>query len=218
MSLQLKLRQTTPNDYQETENVIREAFWNVYEPGCSDHYLVHIMRQSDTFIPELDIVATLNDKIIGNVVYSTAILKADNGEDYPVLALGPIGILPEYHRQHVGSKLIDFSHNIATKMDYRAIFLFGNPKFYRHEGFLPAEKLGIRTSENKYADAHHVCELYPGALKNLSGRYFENPIYDVDPEAVKKFDSNFPTKKQIVDTPSQLEFQKEITNQHPYQG
>ena len=122
MSLQLKLRQTTPNDYQETENVIREAFWNVYEPGCSDHYLVHIMRQSDTFIPELDIVATLNDKIIGNVVYSTAILKADNGENYPVLALGPIGILPEYHRQQVGSKLIDFSRNIAKKMDYRATF------------------------------------------------------------------------------------------------
>jgi len=114
----VEIRKSQNTDYSETENVIREAFWNVYCPGCSEHYLVHVMRESPEFIPELDFVATHNEKIVGNIVYMKAHIKCDDGRKITdVISLGPIGIIPELQRKGIGHQLIYSTKEIARKMN-----------------------------------------------------------------------------------------------------
>ncbi len=110
--MNIELRQEESKDYYETENVTREAFWNYYSPACSEHYLIHIMRDDDSFIPELDVVAVVDNKIVGNVVYLKSVISGDNGKEYDVLSLGPISVLPEYQKQGIGRLIYSFNYII----------------------------------------------------------------------------------------------------------
>lgn len=204
--MNIEIRMERPSDYRETENVVRDAFWNFYSPGCDDHYLVHIMRDHTTFVPELDVVAVYEGEIVGNVVYLTTYIEGDDGTRYEVLSLGPVAVLPKYQGKGVGAKLIAYTKELAKKMGYRAILLYGNPTFYTKQGFNAAEKYGIRDADNMYADALHVCGLYDGALDGISGRYYEDSIYEVDKRIVEEFDQDFPTKEKITGTPTQIFF------------
>lgn len=180
-AVELKLRTEQPADYRETENVTREAFWNLYSPGCCEHYLLHVMRDSPAFVPELDLVAERDGRIVGNVVSLRAVLHGDDGTVCEVLSLGPISVLPECQRQGIGGRLISRTRELARELGFRALLLCGDPDYYLYQGFVPAEMLGIRTADNMYAMALHVCELYDGALSGIRGRYVEDSIYDIDP-------------------------------------
>lgn len=211
MNIHLRLEQLS--DYRETENVVREAFWNHFSPGCDEHYLLHIMRDSPVFVPELNVVAVVDDKIVGNIVYVKSIIQADNGNEYEVLSLGPIAVLPEYQSKGIGGRMIEYTRQLAREMGFRAILLCGDPDYYLRQGFVPAETLGIRTGENMYATTLHVCELYEGALAEAKGRYFEDPIYEIDEAAAIEFDKNFPLKEKITGTPSQKRFDEIVVMQ-----
>ena len=212
----LEIRKERFSEYRKTENVVREAFWNVYSPGCDDHYLVHQIRKSPAFIPELSLIALDNGKIIGYVTNLKSYIEGDDGNRYEVLSLGPIAVLPEYQRIGIGTRLISEVKEIAHKLDYRAILLCGNPAFYTKRGFESAEKYGIRNSENMFAAVLHVCGLYDGALQGISGRYYEDCVYNVSEEAVREFDKNFPQKTPISGTPSQQYFLEMVNNCWPY--
>ena len=173
---------------------------------CSDHYLVHQIRQCPAYIPQLNLVAVKNETIVGHVINIKSYISGDDGRNYEVISLGPISVLPQYQRTGVGSKLISEVKKIAKQSGYRAILLYGNPAFYLKQGFEPAEKYGIRNSENMFAAALHICGLSDGALDGINGKYYENEIYNVDDEAVKEFDKNFPPKKLISGTLSQQYF------------
>ena len=214
--MNIELRQEESKDYYETENVTREAFWNYYSPACSEHYLIHIMRDDDSFIPELDVVAVVDNKIVGNVVYLKSVISGDNGKEYDVLSLGPISVLPEYQKQGIGRQLIDYTREIAKTLGFSAILLCGDPKFYGKMGFVPAESLGIRTGDNMYAAALQVCELYENALSEAKGRYIENSIYGVDEKAVAEFDKLFPFKEAVEGTPTQKRFEEVCAMMVPY--
>ena len=214
MDIQIRLEQ--PADYRETEHVVREAFWNHYSPGCTEHYLLHIMRRSPHFVPELDFVAVADGQIIGSVVFIKSFILGDDGNRYEVLSLGPIAVLPAFQRKGVGRKLIAHARNVATTMGYRAILLCGDPLYYTKVGFTAAEHFGIRTAENKYMAALHVCPLHADALKTAAGRYFEDEIYNVDEAAVQAFDAQFPPKKRIVGTPTQRRFLEVVAMQKDY--
>ena len=172
----LEIREERLSEYRETENVVREAFWNVYSPGCDDHYLVHQIRKSPAFIPELSLVALDNGRIIGYVTNLKSYIEGDDGKRYEVLSLGPIAVLPEYQRTGIGARLISKVKEIARKLNYRAILLCGNPAFYTKQGFESAEKYGIRNSENMYAAAILICGLFDGDLQVISGRYYDNSV------------------------------------------
>lgn len=150
-AVELKLRTEQPADYRETENVTREAFWNLYSPGCCEHYLLHVMRDSPAFVPELDLVAERDGRIVGNVVSLRAVLHGDDGTDCEVLSLGPISVLPECQRQGIGGRLISRTRELARELGFRALLLCGDPDYYLYQGFVPAEMLGIRTADNMYA-------------------------------------------------------------------
>ena len=119
MNIELRLEQ--PEDYRKTEEIMREAFWNYYAPGCYEHYLLHIMRNSPNFVKELDFVAVWENKIIGSVVCLKSFIVADNGNKYEVLSMGPIAVLPKYQRMGVGKALIAHTRSVAAEMGYRAI-------------------------------------------------------------------------------------------------
>lgn len=205
-TMECLIRQEQEGDYCQTEHVMREAFWNYYSPGCCEHYILHVMRDCPAFVPTLDIVIESNGKIIGNIVYLKALIKADDGEEYEVLSLGPIAVLPEYQSKGVGRRMIEYTKELARNMGFRAIFLCGDPDYYSQLGFVSAEELDIRTADNMYAVALQVCELYDNALAGITGKYIEDTIYEVDPVAVATFDKGFPVKEKISGTPSQKRF------------
>lgn len=206
--MDIELRPEGPSDYRETENVTREAFWNHYSPGCCEHYLLHIMRESPAFIPELDTVAVHDKKIVGNAVYMKSIIEGDDGHTYEVLTLGPISVLPAYQRMGVGGRLIRYTRKLARDMGFGGILLCGDPGYYSRYGFIPAEALGIRTADHMYAAALQVCELYEHALSGAKGRYVEDGIYEVDESAVAAFDKDFPAKEAVTGLPTQKRFEE----------
>ena len=204
--MNITLRPEQPSDYRENENVTREAFWNHYVPGCDEHYLLHIMRDSSAFVPELDIVAVLDGKIVGNAVYAKSMIKSDNGSECEMLGLGPISVLPEYQNKGIGGRLIAYTKQIARSMGYRAILLYGDPLYYSRHGFAAAESFDIRTSDNMYAGPLQVCELYENSLSGITGCYFEDEVYEIDEIAATEFDKNFSLKEKIEGTASQKRF------------
>jgi hypothetical protein len=138
---------------------------------------------------------------------------ADDGNQYEVLSLGPISVLPEYQQQGIGGRMIALTKKLASEMGFRAILLCGDPDYYLRQGFIPAETLGIRTEDNMYATALHVCELYDNALANVKGRYIEDKIYQIDKSAANEFDKRFPPKEIVVGTPSQKRFNQIVVMQ-----
>lgn len=204
MDIELRLEQ--PSDYRASENVMREAFWNVYSPGCSEHYLLHIMRRSSNYVKELAYVAVSGGKIVGMVAFLKSYIQADGECRLDVLSMGSIAVLPECQRMGIGRRLIGRAKEESARLGYSAILLCGEPRYYSKVGFVAAERYGIRTAENKYSAALHACPLYEGALDSASGRYFEDEIYNVDETQVAAFDSLFPVKERIEGTPTQLRF------------
>lgn len=211
MNNTIKFRQEKTTDYRETEIMLRDAFWNEFAPGCVEHYLMHNIRNNKKFISKLDIVAVIDEKIIGCVAYFEDEIQADDGQKYPILCLGPIAVAPTYQGQGIGDKLISYTCKIAKKMGYHAIILYGDPGYYSNHGFEPAKNFQIRTSENKYASVLQIRSLDNTPLK--SGKYIEDEVYNVDMELVEEFDKGFPYKKKLSGTPSQLKFQKIIESQ-----
>lgn len=214
----LQIRLERLEDYRVAEELMREAFWNVYEPGCSEHYLLHIMRKSPGFVPELDFVAEADGRIVGQVVFMKACILGDDGKSYDVLSLGPIAVHPSLQRKGVGRMLIEHARNAARQAGYRAMLLCGEPGYYQRVGFVPAENFGIRTSENRYFAALHACPLYPDALKGVSGRYFEDAIYQMEEASVLEFDKGFPQRERIAGTATQRRLEEVLAMQRDYES
>lgn len=206
--MEIKLRPETPADYREAENVTREAFWNHYSPGCNEHYLLHVMRGSPAFVPELDFVAELDGRIVGHVACTKAFVEGDDGRRHEVLCLGPVSVLPEFQRRGIGGRLIECTRETARDMGFRAVLLYGDPDYYLYQGFVPAELLGIRTADNMYAMALHVCELYDGALSGVAGRFVEDAIFDIDEAAAGFFDREFSAKEKVAGVGAQQRFEE----------
>ena len=209
-TVEIELRRERPEDYRETEEVIRAAFWNHFAPGCDEHYLLHVMRGCPAFLPELDIVAVFEGRIVGNVDYTRAAVLGDDGAKREVLALGPIAVLPEFQGRGVGGKLIGHTKALACKMGYEAIFLYGDPEYYGRHGFVPAERFGIRTADDMYAAAHQVLVLREHALDGIRGRYVEDSVFEFDRAASEAFDRTFPYREKVSGTPSQKRFEQVV--------
>lgn len=213
--MNITIRPERPEEFAITENLTREAFYNVYGPGCDEHYLMHVLHGSEVLIPELNLVAEIEGQIVGNAVCTRARIVGDAQEWTDMLCLGPIGVLPGFQRKGVGGAMIREMARRAGKMGLRAILLYGNPEYYTMKGFAPAEAYGICTPDEMYADALHAMELYPGALDGVKGRYFEDSIFEIDGKAAAAFEASFPPKEKLVGTPSQLRFREIIKLRRP---
>lgn len=200
------IRLERKEEYREVENLVRESFWNVYRPGCLEHYVINQLRNDDAFITELDFVMEKDGKIIGQNMFMKAVIKADDGRDIPIVTMGPICIANELKRQGYGKILLDYSLEKATEMGFGAICFEGNINFYGKSGFTYASEFGIRYHDlPEGADASFfLCkELKKGYLDGITGEYAPPQGYFVNEDDAEKFDKQFPLKEKLK-LPTQL--------------
>ena len=187
-------------DHRAVENLVRDSFWNVYRPGCSEHYVIHVLRNDPAFVKELDFVMEQDGKLIGKNIFMRTLINADDGRVIPVLTMGPIGIMPEVKRQGYGKKLLDYSLEKAAAMGFGAVLFEGNIGFYGHSGFDYARNFGIRYHDLPEGadDSFFLCkELIPGYLDGITGVYQTPMGYYVDDADVEKFDKGFPLREKL---------------------
>ena len=202
------IRKEEKSDYEAVENLTRESFWNVYRPGCTEHYVLHCYRDNPDFIPELSLVMELDGKIIGHIMYSWSHIDCDDGRKIKMMAFGPISIDKNYQRKGYGKKLLDYSMEKAKELGAGCILICGNIKFYGKSGFVKASSKRIKYSDCPDGDApFFLCkELEKDFLLNIKGSYKDPEGYFVaekNPELFEEFDSKFP-KKEKLKLPSQL--------------
>ena len=148
--MNIEIRNETEKDFHEVEELTREAFWNLYFPGCIEHYLVHQMRDHPDFIKELDFVAEYNGKIVGNIMYTKAWLMNENGQEIEIISFGPLSVLPEYQRQGIGSLLVSHTKNAAHEKGTKGIVIFGDPHNYCKHGFKSGKDLNISDMNGEF--------------------------------------------------------------------
>ena len=199
------IRNENEDDYRTVEEMVREAFWNLYVPGCSEHFILHNLRNSSDFIPELDFVAEKEGHIVGQIVYSRGHVEYAKGAEKEVVSFGPVSVLPALQKQGIGSCLINHTINLAREMGFPAVCIYGDPRYYSRFGFRCAEKYEIKTADGKFAVALQVLELQRGALANMPGRFIESAAFEVDENEFAQYDATFPLREK-AETDSQREF------------
>ena len=195
----ITIRPETEGDDRAVENLTREAFWNVYCPGCMEHYVLHCFRTDPAFVPELDLVMELNGTLIGHIMYARSEIACSDGRALPIMTFGPISIAPEYKRQGYGKCLLDYSMEKAKEMGAGALAITGNILFYGKSGFVPAKSKGIRYADDPDASYLLIKELTPGFLSGISGTYKDPEGYFVcerDPDGFAQFEATFPEKEK----------------------
>ena len=138
------IRLEKKEEYREVENLVRESFWNVYRPGCLEHYVLNQLRDDAAFVPELDFVMEQDGRLIGQNIFMKAHIKADDGRDIPIMTMGPICITPKLKRKGYGKILLDYSLKKAKALGCGAVCFEGNIDFYGKSGFTYASDFGIR--------------------------------------------------------------------------
>ena len=200
------IRQERTEDFGAVENLIRESFWNVYRPGCSEHYVIHVLRNDPAFIKELDFVMEQNGRLIGQNIFMKTVINADDGRAIQVLTMGPICITPELKRKGYGKALLDYSLEKAAALGFGAVLFEGNIGFYGKSGFTFARNFGIRYHDLPAGedDSFFLCrELIPGYLDGVTGIYQTPQGYYADDADVAAFDKTFPHKEKLK-LPGQL--------------
>lgn len=207
------IRVEQPQDYREVENLTREAFWNVYQPGCLEHYVLHCYREQEGFIPQLSLILELDGKMIGHVMYAHSHIDLEDGSELPIMTFGPISIAPPFKRQGYGKYLLDYSLAKAAQMGAGAIAMCGNIDFYGKCGFGLASEKGVRYEDADPSDPivpyFLIRELKKGFLDGIKGTYKDPKPYFIgweDPEGFAAYDSTFPYKEKLV-TKDQLRTQ-----------
>lgn len=193
-------------EYREVENLVRESFWNVYRPGCLEHYVLNQLREDPDFVTELAFVMLENGKLIGQNIFMKAVIQASDGRDIPIMTMGPICITPELKRKGYGKILLDYSLEKAAELGCGAVCFEGNIDFYGKSGFTYASEYGIRyhgLPEGEDASFFLCKELIPGYLDGITGEYATPAGYFVDEAEAEEYDKAFPYKEKLK-LPGQL--------------
>lgn len=205
MDTDIRIRNERPEDRRTVEEITRKAFWNLYVPGCNEHYLTHIMRSHGDFLPELDFVIEAEGRIIGNIMYTKAKLVGEQGEEKEILTFGPVCILPGYQRKGYGKMLMEHSFGKAAELGYGVIVIFGNPNNYVSRGFKSCRKFNICLEDGTFPSAMMAKELKPGTLDGRKMMYRDSPVMRIDEKAAALFDESF-EKAEKGFQPTQEEF------------
>ena len=178
------IRVEEERDYSTVEGLVREAFWNVYRPGCTEHYVLHHLRSCPDFIPELAFVMEADGKSIGQNVFVKAQITKSKVTAFPILTMGPICIANEYKRKGYGKILLDYSLEKAKALGYGAVCFEGNIDFYGKSGFDFASKFGIKyagftnetetrqTAESRAENEVSLDQTYHGLPEGMAADFF----------------------------------------------
>lgn len=197
--MNLEIRLEKESDWHQVETLTRKAFWETEKAdktglGCNEHYLVHLLRKDPVYIPELDFVAVLNDRIIGNIMYSKAYVEDESGAKHNVLTFGPLSVLPDYQKKGVGQALLQHSLDKSAEMGHGAVVIFGHPEYYPRFGFKEAGDYGITTKGGTNFPPFMALELKKRYLDNINGKFFLADVFNVNDNDAKEYDRQFQTE------------------------
>ena len=193
-TMNLVIRVEKESDYFYVETMTRESFWNVYKPGCDEHVMVHKLRNTQEFLPELDFVAECDGKVVGNVICTLAKIVDEQRStihEKSIVAIGPICVLPQYQKRGIGSMLINEVKKVAKELGYRGLVLYGDPSYYHRFGFVNAKEYSITNPDGSNMDAFMVFELEEHSLDGICGRYYESEAFEVSKDELNRFERNF---------------------------
>lgn len=199
----INVRNITDKDRYDIELIAKKAFWNLNMPGCDEHYLVHKLWNEPCYIPELSLVAEVDDKAVGAILYSRSRVETDS-DSIETLSFGPLCVDPDYQKKGIGKKLLSESMSLAAERGYKAIFICGVPTYYPKFGFKTADTFGVTMPDGSNFDAFMGYELRKDALKGVTGKFYEADVFDCDihddeyMKAVDEFDKDFPYMEKKV--------------------
>ena len=166
--MEVIIRQEKPSEYATVSEIIKEAF-QIEPPGDqTEHLLVEKLRRSEAFIPQLSLVAEIDEKLVGYILL-TKIHIVDKEEKFESLAMAPVAVRPEFQRQGIGAKLIYKAHEVARRLGYSSVVLIGYKAYYPRFGYHMASKYGIELPFEAPPENCMVLELRKGALEGVSG-------------------------------------------------
>ena len=203
----ITIRNEQPADYRRVEEITRQAFWNLYVPGASEHHLVHTMRHHADYMPELSNVIERQGEIVGSIHFTRAWVVDPSGGEIPVIHLGPVSISPELHRQGLGRRLITHAIDRARALGHRAIVLGGFTYHYHPYGFVGTKKWGITMPDGKFYTGIMALPLYDGALDGVSGALKLSEALYPDESGLEAFEATFPPMEKLV-MPHQKDFER----------
>lgn len=185
------IRNEKAEDYRAVEELTKKAFWNVYDLGCDEHFLVNQMRKHEDFIAQLDFVLEIDNCIAANIMFVKSKLIDENGNIKHILTFGPLSVLPKYQRKGYGKKLIEYSCQKAIELNYDCIIIFGNPENYIGSGFKSCKRYNVHMEDGTFPTALLVKELKENTLANESWTFYESSVYDLDMTNFDEFDQSF---------------------------
>ena len=199
----IEIRAEHPSEHHEVEELVREAFWNVYQPGCSEHLILHQLREHPNYLKELSKLITVDGKIAGQITYSKAQLRHEKtGELRDIALFGPFAIAPAYQKQGLGEQLLETTLADAKAAGISHLAIMGNPDYYGKFGFSNANEQGIYLEgQDKAEKLNFLLSLDlqgDGSVSAQTGPWiFCDPEgYAVDEQVLEAFDQTFPPKKK----------------------
>lgn len=194
--MKIIIRNEEQKDYKRAEEVAREAFWNLYFPGCHEHYVLHKLREHNDYIKELSFIIEIEGSIEGGIYYTRSKIVLDDGSALDTISFGPVFISPKFHRQGLGKKLITHSLNIAKKQGYCGVLTLGYPYHYELYGFRGGKQYNISMPDGNFYKGLLVLPLIEDAFKNISGYAEFSDVFEVTQEDVDAYDQLFPLKEK----------------------
>jgi predicted N-acetyltransferase YhbS len=194
--MNIEIRITDKENFKATENLTRETFWNLYNPGCSEHFILHKLRESKSYVEALDLIAINGGEIIGHIISTKAKVVDAKGYEHKVLCVGPFAVTPNLQGKGIGAELIKQSIAKANEMGFSGMILFGNPNYYSRFGFVNAQQFGITTKDGQNFDPFMALELGENRLSNVKGAFFEDSAFEFDESELNEFEKQFPKKEK----------------------
>ncbi|MFC2092619.1 GNAT family N-acetyltransferase [Bacteroidota bacterium] len=194
--MDLIIKQTEKEFFFQTENLTREAFWNLYQPGCDVHLILHNIRKSKNYIGDFDLAAFFNQQIIGHIITTKAKVIDLMKLEHEILSVGPISVLPEFQNKGVGTKLIEYSISLAKKSGFVGMILFGNPNYYHRFGFKNAKEYEITTKDSLNFEPFMALQFQENGMDKLKGKFYEDAAYMIDQSELVEFEKKFPKKEK----------------------
>lgn len=196
-TLTISIRPENAADHPAVDAMIREAFWNLYRPGCDEHYTAHLLRDHEDFLPELTFVAEVDGQIIGSIMYARSWVTNEAGEKVDTLTFGPLCVHPAWQRRGVGTALIEHTRALAVQRGYPAILILGDPHNYCKHGFRTGKDLGVSMVDGRYPLGLLVLELRPGFFASSPRWAFQpSPVYEFDAAQAEAYDLRLPSKEK----------------------
>lgn len=196
--MNINIRLETKDDYFKVEELTREAFWNLYTPGCDEHYLCHILRDHKDFIKELDYVAEIDGNVIASIMYTDSYLLSDDLDKVQIVSFGPLCVHPDYQRKGIGTALIEKTKSLLEKRNIPAIVIYGDPHNYCKHGFKNGIDYQVSNMDGKFPLGLLVLELQPGFFGNKEWKVKQSDVFIIDNKKVIEFDKKFKEKEKKI--------------------